>query len=152
MERLVSFAGLFVMIGLAWLMSSHKTRFPWRVVVGGLLLQFVFALLILRAPGGRALFDALGAFFNQLLGYVNEGTSLLFGINASEVDEGMPPREALLRTFAFGVLPTIIFFSSLMSILYHIGLMQLIVGALSWVMRRTLGTSGAETLSAAANV
>ena len=89
---------------------------------------------------------------NQLLANVEEGTGLLFGINASDADADMPPRLALLRTFAFGVLPTIIFFSALMSILYHLGVMQLVVGGLARLMRVTLGTSGAETLSAAANV
>ena len=152
MERLVSFFGLFVMIGLAWLMSSHKRRVPWRVVGGGLALQFSFALLILKTPAVRKTFDSLGGFFNQLLGFVNEGTSLLFNINPSPDIQNLPPGQTLLQTFAFGVLPTIIFFSALMSILYHLGLMQLVVGAMSWVMRRTLGTSGAETLSAAANV
>lgn len=152
MERYVSLLGLAVMILLAWLMSAHKTRVNWRVVVTGLALQFAFALLILKAPGGQYVFQQLGEFFNRLLSFVDEGSMLMFGVNPSETDQGMPPRAALLRTFAFGVLPTIIFFSSLMSVLYHIGLMQLVVGGLAWIMRRTLGTSGAETLSAAANI
>ncbi|TWT75571.1 Nucleoside permease NupX [Posidoniimonas polymericola] len=152
MERYVSLLGLLVMILLAWLMSAHKSRVNWRVVVMGLALQFAFALLILKAPGGQYVFQQLGEFFNRLLSFVDEGSMLMFGVNPSEADEGMPPRVVLLRTFAFGVLPTIIFFSSLMSVLYHIGLMQLVVGGLAWVMRRTLGTSGAETLSAAANI
>lgn len=150
--QLISFFGLFVMIGLAWLMSAHKSKVSWRVVIAGLALQFAFALLILRAPGGQEVFDWLGAFFNTLLGFVDKGSELLFNVNPSDTDEGMPPRAALLRTFAFGVLPTIVFFSSLMSILYHLGIMQWVVGGLSWVMRRTLGTSGAETLSVAANI
>ncbi len=150
--QLISFFGLFVMIGLAWLMSAHKMRVSWRVVVAGLALQFAFALLILKAPYGKEVFDWLGDVFNTLLGFVDKGSELLFHVNASDTDVGMPPRAVLLRTFAFGVLPTIIFFSSLMSILYHIGIMQWLVGGLTWVMRRTLGTSGAETLSAAANI
>ncbi len=150
--QLISFFGLFVMIGLAWLMSAHKSKVSWRVVIAGLALQFAFALLILRAPGGQEVFDWLGAFFNTLLGFVDKGSELLFNVNPADTDEGMPPRAALLRTFAFGVLPTIVFFSSLMSILYHLGIMQWVVGGLSWVMRRTLGTSGAETLSVAANI
>lgn len=152
MERYISLLGLAVMILLAWLMSAHKSRVNWRVVVSGLALQFAFALLILKAPGGQYVFQQLGEFFNRLLSFVDEGSMLMFGVNPSETDQGMPPRAALLRTFAFGVLPTIIFFSSLMSVLYHIGVMQLVVGGLAWVMRRTLGTSGAETLSAAANI
>lgn len=152
MERYIGLLGLVVMILLAWLMSSHKSRFPWRVVLMGLGLQLAFALLILKAPGGQYIFQQLGEFFNQLLAFVDEGSMLMFGVNPNDADEGMPPRVVLLRTFAFGVLPTIIFFSSLMSVLYHLGIMQLVVGALAWVMRRTLGTSGAETLSAAANI
>lgn len=152
MERLISFFGLFVMIGLAWLMSSHKSRVSWRVVAAGLGLQFVFALLILKAPGGQAVFDWLGGLFNQLLGFIEEGSALLFNVYPREGEEGLPPPFVLLRSFAFGVLPTIIVFSSLMSILYYLGVMQRVVGALAWVMQRTLGTSGAETLSAAANI
>jgi CNT family concentrative nucleoside transporter len=120
-------------------------------VIVGCLLQFGFAVLTLRTEWGIALFDQLGEFFNSILAFVDAGSSLLFGING-EPDEGLPPRLSLLKTFAFGVLPTIIFFSSFMSILYHLGLMQLVVGGLSYVMRKTLGTSGAETLSAAANI
>jgi CNT family concentrative nucleoside transporter len=151
MERFVSLFGLVVMIGLAWLMSSHRSRFPWRIVLVGCLLQFVFAVLTLRTTWGIALFDQLGEFFNTILAFVDEGSSLLFAING-EVDAGLPPRLSLLKSFAFGVLPTIIFFSAFMSILYHIGLMQLVVGVLAWAMRKTLGTSGAETLSTAANI
>ncbi len=152
MERLVSLLGLFVMVGLAWLLSAHKTRINLRIVVGGLLLQFAFALLILKAPGGQYVFEQLGAIFNQMLVYIEEGAALIFNIYPRDGEEGLPPTFTLLRSFAFGVLPTIIVFSSLMSILYHLGLMQRVVGMLAWVMRRTLGTSGAETLSAAANI
>ncbi|QDU89946.1 Nucleoside permease NupX [Pirellulimonas nuda] len=150
--QLISFFGLFVMIGLAWLMSAHKTRVSWRVVIAGLALQFVFALLILKTQWGVYLFEQLGEVFNRLLLYIEEGASLMFSVNARQEDPELPPRFLLLRTFAFGVLPTIIVFSSLMSILYHLGIMQRVIGALAWVMRRTLGTSGAETLSAAANI
>lgn len=153
MERLISFLGLFVMIGLAWLLSAHRRRVDWRVVAGGLGLQFLFALLILKAPGGRYVFDQLGELFNQLLGFIEEGTALLFNVYPRDGEaEGFPPSYIMLRSFAFGVLPTIIVFSSLMSILYHLGIMQRVVGLLAYIMQRTLGTSGAETLSAAANV
>lgn len=152
MERLISLFGLFVMLGLAWAMSTHKTRVSPRIVLGGLALQFLFALAILKGPGAQELFQRIGTVFNVLLAYVDEGSALLFDINPRESDDPLPPPYSLLRTFAFGVLPTIIFFSSLMSVLYHMGLMQRVVRGLSWVMQRTLGTSGAETLSTAANI
>ncbi len=151
-ERIVSFVGLWVMILLAWLMSSHKRRVSWRVIVGGLLLQFAFALLVLRTEVGRWFFDFLGELFERLLAFVDEGSLFVFGVSARAGETGLPPQETLLRTFAFGVLPTIVFFSSLMSVLYHLEIMQRVVRAAAWVMQRTLGTSGAESLSAAANI
>ncbi|MEM9187381.1 MAG: nucleoside transporter C-terminal domain-containing protein [Planctomycetota bacterium] len=153
MERVVSFFGLFVMIGLAWLMSSHKSKVSWRVVGGGLLLQFAFALLILKAPGGTWVFDQLGLLFNEVLKAIGKGAGFLFNVYPDKgEEEGFPPPYTMMRSLALKILPTIIVFSSMMSILYYLGVMQRVVGALAWLMRRTLGTSGAETLSAAANV
>jgi CNT family concentrative nucleoside transporter len=152
MERLISFCGLFVMIGLAWLMSSHKRIFPWRVVIGGTILQFAAALWILKTDSGKVTFDALGQFFQTVVNCTTEGASFVFDINGQESDPELPPKYSLLRTFAFGVLPTIVFFSSLMAVLYYLGVMQRIVQLFAWVMQKTLGTSGAETLSAAANI
>jgi CNT family concentrative nucleoside transporter len=152
MERFISFCGLFVMIGLAWLMSSHKSKFPWRVVIGGLALQLVFALWILKTNSGQAVFENLGQFFKTVVDCTNAGASFVFDVNGGDTDPDLPPQDTLLRTFAFGVLPTIIFFSSLMAILYHLGVMQRIVQVFAWIMQKTLGTSGAETLSASANI
>jgi len=140
MERVISFCGLFVMIGLAWLMSSHKRKVNARVIAGGLLLQLGFALLILKTEPGRVTFAAIGAFFTAILDSVDAGSKMVFGENFTDF------------YFAFKVLPTIIFFSSLMAILYHIGLLQRIVWLFAVVMRWTLKTSGAESLSAAANI
>jgi CNT family concentrative nucleoside transporter len=153
MDRVISFVGLFAMIGLAWLMSSHKRLFPWRIVAGGLLLQFVFAGLILTNRYGEAFFDALGDAFQAVINSTDAGSAFMFNIYPREGEESVvPPAYALLRTFAFGVLPTIVFFSALMAILYHWGVMQQVVKLFAWIMQRTLGTSGAETLSAAANI
>lgn len=153
MERAVSFLGLLVMVALAWLMSSHRRKVSPRIIVGGLFLQVLFAVLILKTQSGRAVFDGLGDFFKNVLGYVDEGSAFLFDIFPREGEaDGFPPQYTLWRSFAFGILPTIIFFSSLMSILYHLGVMQLVVQGFALIMRKTLGTSGAETLSAAANV
>jgi concentrative nucleoside transporter, CNT family len=151
MERLISLLGLLVMISLAWLMSSHKRVIPWRVIIGGLFLQFSFALLILN-PYGEAVFRWIGAFFQAIINSTDAGAAFLFDIYPRDGDDPLPPQYTLWRSFAFGVLPTIIFFSALMGILYHWGVMQRVVQFFSWIMQRTLGTSGAETLSAAANI
>jgi CNT family concentrative nucleoside transporter len=139
-NQFVAVFGYFVMIGLAWLMSAHRWRFPWRVVIAGSLLQLSFAALILKTGPGHAFFDSAGAFFTQLLEFVEAGSKFVFGDGFRE------------HFFAFKVLPTIIFFSALMSVLYHVGLMQLIVRLISRLMQVTLKTSGAETLSASANI
>jgi concentrative nucleoside transporter, CNT family len=152
MYRLISVLGIVVFIGLAWLMSSHKRRVNPRIVVGGLLLQFVFAAFILRTAWGAQVFDAVDVVFRALLASVDAGTSFVFGVYPRQGEVDYPPVPTLLRTFAFGVLPTIIFFSAFMSIFYYFGVMQIIVGVFARVMQWTLGTSGAETLSAAANV
>lgn len=152
MERLISLAGLVTMVSIAWLMSSHRRRVPWRIVIGGLSLQFIFAVLILKTGPGQATFVWMGDFFKQLLSYVDQGSAFMFDVFPRPGDEPLPPRYTLWRSFAFGVLPTVIFFSSLMAILYHVGFMQKIVQVFAWVMQKTLKTSGAESLSAAANI
>lgn len=140
MERVISLLGLVVMMALAWAMSEHKKQVNLRVVWGGLLLQLVLAVFILKTSIGAAIFQTIGDFFTATLGFVDAGTSLVFG------------EEYLHHFFAFKVLPTIIFFSSLMSILYYLGIIQKVVEAFAYVMQRTLGTSGSETLAAAANI
>jgi len=153
MERGISLLGLVVMVLLAWAMSSHKKRVSPRIVVGGFLLQFVFAFLILKTTPGEVTFRAIGDFFTHVLQFVDKGTAFLFDIFPRPGDpETLPAQYTLWRSFAFGILPTIIFFSALMSVMYHLGIMQVIVKGLAWLMQKTLGTSGAETLSAAANV
>lgn len=150
MERLISALGLVVFLLLAWAMSSHRTQLSWRIVLGGLLLQFGFALLLLRTDWGARVFREFGHLVDQLLVHVESGAKFLFLVNPA-AEEGTSP-VVLLSSFAFGVLPTIIFFSALMSILYYLGVMQWVVRGVAWVMQFTLGTSGAESLSAAANI
>ncbi|MBP88691.1 MAG: NupC/NupG family nucleoside CNT transporter [Planctomycetaceae bacterium] len=158
MERFISLFGLFVMIGLAWLMSSNKKRVDVRIIVGGLLLQFLFAGVMLwtppwrSAPVGEWLSNGISLFFNELQGFVEAGSGFMFGINPRPGEEGLPPSISLLRSFAFGVLPTVVVFSSLMSVLYYFGLMQMVVQVMARVMQKVLHVSGAESLSAAANV
>jgi CNT family concentrative nucleoside transporter len=148
MERLISFAGLFVMMGLAWLMSSRRRDVPWRTIGIGLALQFALALVILRTTYGQSLFDWLGDVFLGLMNFVDVGAEFVFGMTTSDGSRDL----RLLSAFAFGTLATIIFFSSLMSVLYHLGIMQKMVWLAAVVMRRAMNLSGAESLSVAANI
>lgn len=140
MHRFISVLGILVFIGLAWLMSSHKRRVNPRIIVGGLMLQLAFAFIILQTRYGSRFFDWLSFAFRTLLDCVDQGSTFVFGEGYAE------------HFFAFKVLPTIIFFSAFMSIFYYYGVMQFIVGLFARLMQITLGTSGAETLSAAANI
>lgn len=140
-QRAISLLGLFVMVGLAWAMSSARRRFPWRLVAWGIGLQLVFGVFVLKTSVGLALFSFLNTVIARLLQFTEDGSRFLFG---AYLDQEF--------SMALKVLPTIIFFSSLMSVLYHLGLMQRLVSGFAWVMQRTLKTSGAETLSAAANI
>ena len=156
-QRLISFGGLFVLMGMAWLMSSHRKRINLRLVVGGLLLQFVLAFIMLRTPPGQWLFDGIGRAFDHFIGFVDHGGAFVFGDPATQqaVGEGKPlPDDSPLVRFYFAlrVLPTIIVFASLMGIFYYLGIMQWVVNTLARLMQITLKTSGAESLAAAANV
>jgi CNT family concentrative nucleoside transporter len=139
-QRLVSLGGLFAMVGIAWLLSKHRDRVPWRVIAWGIGLQLSFGILVMKTDIGLRLFAVLNDVVLALLGFTAQGTEFIFGDFASEK-----------FTIAINVLPTLIFFSSLMTILYYLGIMQRLVGVFAWVMRRTMRTSGSETLSAAAN-
>ena len=145
--RLICLFGVGVFIAIAWAISSNRRAFPVRVVIGGLLLQFTLALLLLKTWVGTEVMEVVGGVFVATLGCVQAGSGFVFG---GAADPSF--NDNLLRVFAFNVLPTIIFFSSLMAILYHLGVMQVLVRALAFVMRYSLGTSGTETLAAAANV
>ncbi len=161
--NLVSFCGLLTMLGLAWCMSSHKRRVNWRLVAMGLLLQLFLGALLFNSQtwtfGGRfeggILFYAFDAFFNLLKKWADEGGTFVFGAFVPVEGENAFYATTpffLLKTFVFGVLPTVVFFAALMSVLYHVGIMEPIVRAMAWVMQKTLGTSGSESLAAAANV
>jgi len=166
-ERLVGILGMAAMIGIAWLISTNRAKVNWRLVFMGIVLQVVFALLVLKTGVGQALFDGANQVFIKLLGFTRDGASFIFGNLVSNnvpvgIPIGTPPENAALdvvetwastgASFAFLVLPTIIFFSSLMSVLYYLGVMQRVVRGIAWVMQRTMGTSGAETLSVAGNI
>jgi CNT family concentrative nucleoside transporter len=138
-------AGLALLIGILFAFSSNRRAIDWKLVGKGLLLQFVLALAILHLSWVSSAFDAVGKGFVALLGYTREGSLFLFGDLVGRVD-------TFGYLFAFQVLPTIIFFSAISSLLFHFGILQRVVGAFAWVMKRTLKLSGSETLAAAANV
>jgi CNT family concentrative nucleoside transporter len=174
MGRYQGLIGVVVLLAIAWLMSNNRRKISLRVVIWGLALQFTFAILILRTPVGYPFFRAVDGAVSQLLSYSYEGSKFLFKpLDSEEVSEfdvldGDDPGVVtdslrlkvkagddiapVVRTFAFVVLPTIIFFSALLSVLYHLGVMQFLVKGIAWVMQKTMGTSGAETLSCAGNI
>lgn len=216
----ISLAGIFVMISLAWIVSSHRTKVNWRLVATGVLLQAALAAVLfqsqnwtfakkyqsvsqvvsavssgkltseqidscLKSKGSTETYEALmsdlrtgnrtqaevetelnisvpkypdgilfagvNSFFAKVKEYVDEGSTFVFRANAIPAGNPTDPL-VLIGTFAFGVLPTVIFFASLMSILYYLGIMQAIIKAMAWLMQKTLGTSGPESMAAAANV
>ena len=158
-QRLLSIFGMVAMLVLAWAISVDRRVVQWRVVLWGMGLQLVFALFILKTPVGAAIFAGLNDVILALLGFTNDGAAFLFGNLVTNTVPVTEPGGGAARyvaqtgaSFAFSVLPTIIFFSSLMTVLYHIGIMQLAVRGMAWVMMRTMKTSGAETLSAAGNI
>ena len=138
-------AGLALLIGILFAFSSNRRAIDWTLVAKGILLQFVLAVAILHLSWVSSAFDAVGKGFVALLGYTREGSLFLFGDLVGRVD-------TFGYLFAFQVLPTIIFFSAISSLLFHFGILQRVVGGFAWVMKRTLKLSGAETLAAAANV
>jgi CNT family concentrative nucleoside transporter len=163
-QRAVSLLGLVVFTLLAFLLSVNRRAVDWRLVVWGIGLQFVFAVLILKTTAGFEFFDTANDVFNAMLGYTVEGAKFLFGnlvwnnVPVGPAPNNMAPVAAggtWANTggyFAFNVLPTIIFFSSLMTLLYHLGIMEGIVKAFGWVMMKTMKISGAESLSTAGNI
>ncbi len=157
--------GILAFIGIAALFSTNRRRIPWAVVGTGLALQLILAVLILKVDAIRLVFDAVGTFFVKLLSFTNEGSSLVFGwlFNIPTGDRGLivaattgSGATASFNTFppvfAISILPTIIFFAALTSLLYRLGILQVIVYGFAWIMSKTLKLSGAETLSASANI
>lgn len=136
--------GLSVLLAIIWVVGGCRKDISPKLVLFGVLLQVIFALIVLRTGWGRAVFDALGSVFVVILGFTREGSSFIFG-SFMDIDQ-------FGFVFAVQVLPTIIFFASLMAVLYHLGWMQKAVQGVAWIMTRTLKVSGAESLAVAANV
>ncbi len=137
---MIAFLGMFVMLAIAWSLSNNRKKIPWRTVIGGTLLQIVFAVLILRTPLGRDFFLAMSHYVTRFLDFSDAGAKFIFGDKYQ------------VHYFAFKVLPTIIFFSSFITILYYLKIIQKFVAFFAWLMMKVLGTSGAESLSASANI
>ncbi|WMJ67865.1 nucleoside transporter C-terminal domain-containing protein [Stenotrophomonas sp. 24(2023)] len=136
--------GLAVLIGITWLFSNNKRAVDWKLVVTGITLQIAFAALVILVPGGRDVFDALGHGFVKVLSFVNEGSGFIFGSLMDTKNYGF--------IFAFQVLPTIIFFSALMGVMYHLNIMQAVVRVMAWAITKVMRVSGAETTSVCASV
>ncbi len=137
--------GLIVLLGIGFALSSDHKRVPWRIVIGGIALQFLLVVLFLKVPATTVVFEKIAAVATRILKFSDAGAEYIFG-------QELFTNKAVGFVFAIHVLPTIIFFASFMSILYHIGLMQRLVQAMAWVMNRAMGVSGAESLAMAANV
>jgi len=145
-QRLLPAAGYLLILGVFVLLSSDRRRIAWRTVAWGAGLQVGLAVLMLLTPVGTSFFLGVNKAVQGLLHYTMAGTEFLLGSGtAGEIHPA-------LHCFLFMVLPTIIFFSSLMAVLYHLGVMQWIVRGLAWGMQRTMGVSAAEALNATANI
>ncbi|MCB0390838.1 MAG: hypothetical protein KDD58_06100 [Bdellovibrionales bacterium] len=150
MERLVSLLGLVCLVAMAYAISKHRKHVDFRIVATGLGLQLILALLVLGVPGlgipgpFRGAFELANDFIVSLLNFTVQGSKFIFGDLLDVKKSGF--------IFAFQVLPTIIFMASVMAIFYHLGIMQKIVSLIAVVMQKVMKTSGAETLSVAANI
>ena len=154
MDRLIGILGILAILGLAYIISNDRNKINKKLIFWGISLQLFFALLILKVPGGKFVFNSIDIFIKKILDFSVEGSKFLFGNLADDSlyfpSDGSWPGFGF--QFAFLVLPTVIFFSSIMSVLYHIGFMQKIIKYISKLMQKTMGTSGAETTSISANI
>ena len=140
-------AGLAIVTAMAFLFSSSRRAINWKVVIVGIVLQFLFAFLVLKTDAGRIVLDRISQWFVLLFSFALEGAQFVFGGLAKPQDQP----GSLGFFFAFQVLPTIIFFASLMGVLYYLGIMQRVVQGIAWLIARLMKVSGAESLSVAAN-
>lgn len=136
--------GLFSLFLIGFLFSKNRKAIDWKLVGKGTLLQIILALLILKVPFVSGIFDFLAKAFARVIEFAHNGAMFLFGQGDS-----MPP---MMQNFAFWILPSVVFFSALSSLLYYFGVLQFVVKGMAWVMKRVLGISGAESVAAAANI
>jgi len=160
MNKYIGILGIFAILGIAYLLSNNRSKINIKLILWGLSLQIFFAILILKVPGGKRVFNTIDTIIKKILDFSVEGSKFLFG-NLSDKNMFGPWEQSFPNDgtwpgfgfqFAFLVLPTVIFFSSIMSVLYHFGIMQKIIKFISKIMQKTMGTSGAETASISANI
>jgi CNT family concentrative nucleoside transporter len=144
MGRFTGILGLLTMLGLAYIFSTNRRAIRVKTVAWGLGLQLAFAVFVLKVDAGRAAFQKAGEAVTRLLSYAYAGSHFVFGDLANPGSQ--------LGYFAFGVLPTVIFIAAFFAILYHIGVMQIVIKVFAWVMTRVMGASGAESLNVAASI
>ena len=147
MEQLTGIIGIIVLLGIAYLLSNNRKSINLNIIAWGLGLQISFAFIILKTPLGKALFSYLNVIIIKLIGFADAGSDFLFKSFVPEVGYHLA-----LVNFAFRALPVIIFFSSLIAVTYHFGIIQFIIKKIAFIMEKTMKTSGAETLSVSANI
>ena len=147
MSNFFGIIGVFILLFIAYILSENRESINKKTVGYGLLFQFMFALFILKTPFGAPIFSFLDSAINTLINFSTYGSDFLF----RSYVEGVGFHPSLIN-FAFSTLPTIIFFSSLVAVLYHFGILQMIIRFIAKQMQLTLGTSGSETLSVAGNI
>jgi len=138
--------GMLVLVGIGFLFSQDRKAINWRLIGIGLLIQFILALGILKVEWVQTGFDVVGQGFVKIISFTDFGTDFLFSSFVTGSSE------AAVISFAFRILPTIVFFSALTSLLYYIGLLQKVVYVFAWIMKKTMRLSGAESLAAAGNI
>jgi CNT family concentrative nucleoside transporter len=150
--KLISLFGWFTMIAVAWAISFNRKKFPWRTVLWGIGLQFLFALLILKTPWGAQVFEVAGKVVQKLIQFSTDGTQFVFGplADRDSLTKAFGPEHSLV--FAILVTGTVVIVSALSALFYHWGILQRVVRAVAFVMQKAMRTSGSETLSAAANI
>jgi len=147
MQKYIGVLGIFTILGIAYLLSNNKKNINYKLVAWGISIQLIFAILILKSPIGKPVFSYLDKVITKLISFSDAGSDFLFKSFIPDVGFHVG-----LVNFAFRALPTIIFFSGLMAVMYHLGIIQFIVKWIAKLMQRTMGTSGAETLSVSANI
>ncbi len=160
--RLMGLVGIFSMMAIAWVLSTDRRRVAWRTVAVGVVLQLVFAVLVLKTTAGISVFAAGNDLITQLLGFSEAGSRFVFGnlvdnlVPITPTSSTTTPAMTMVANtgamIAFRVLPTVLFFSALTAVSYHLGLLQRVVNVMAVIMQKTMGVSGAESLSTSANI
>ncbi len=153
MQRLISLAGIFILISLAWVFSENRARISWKTVVSALALEILIGSFVFLMPQSTAIFLWVNRVVIKLLSFANSGALFLFGPLALSPGEKSPAGEASFGFFmAFQIFPALIFFSALMSLLYHCGFIQPVINIFAKIFKRVMNLSGAEALSASSNI